>query len=270
MAIVLAIQKWRHYLLGQKFLVRTDQKSLKFLLEHRLVSVEHQQWLTKLLGYDFDIQYRPRLENTAADALSRLEPSVSLMALAIPRALILDDLPKAVRRDAKLSKILITLQQHPTGHSGYSLVQGNLLYKGRLVLPSGSPFVLQILEECDDGLTGGHSGVVKTYKHVAANVYWVGMKRDIENYVAKYVVCQQDKYAALAPSDLLQTLLIPTKVWDDIAMDFIEGLPTFDGFNSILMVVDRMSKYAHFIGLKHPYSALNVAHAFVTIHCVRS
>lgn len=55
MAVVLAIQQWRHYLLGQHFILRIDQKSLKFQLEQCLVCADHQKWVTKLLGYDFDI-----------------------------------------------------------------------------------------------------------------------------------------------------------------------------------------------------------------------
>jgi len=71
MVVALAVRKWHHYLMGHHFIIRTDQKALKFLLEQRVMDEEQQKWVSKLLGYQFEIRYKPRKENTVADALSR-------------------------------------------------------------------------------------------------------------------------------------------------------------------------------------------------------
>jgi hypothetical protein len=76
------------------------------------------------------------------------------------------------------------------------------------------------------------------------------------------MVCQQDKTTHLQPSGLLQPLSVPTLVWSDLAMDFIEALPRVNNKTIILTVVDRLSKVAHFIPLGHPYTATSVAQAF--------
>nr|XP_040256447.1 uncharacterized protein LOC120974129 [Aegilops tauschii subsp. strangulata] len=76
------------------------------------------------------------------------------------------------------------------------------------------------------------------------------------------MTCQRNKTETLRPAGLLQPLEVPSQVWADISMDFIEDLPKVGGKSVILTVVDRFSKYAHFIALEHPYTTASVAHAF--------
>lgn len=75
LAVVHAVQTWSPYLAHNKFVIRTDQKSLKILLEQKITTPFQHMWLSKLMGYTFDIQYKKGKENVAADALSRLSGS---------------------------------------------------------------------------------------------------------------------------------------------------------------------------------------------------
>ena len=106
MAIVFTIQKWRHYLIWRKFVVRTAQKSLRFLMEQREVNLEYQRWLTKLLGFDFDIVYKPGLENKAADALSRKMTVTELYAVSVSTVLQLEKIAEEVDHDPELQLII--------------------------------------------------------------------------------------------------------------------------------------------------------------------
>lgn len=85
-------------------------------------------------------------------------------------------------------------------------------------------------------------GLFRTYRSLAANVYWPGMMKTITNFVAECLVCQRNKYDSRAPVGLLQPLPIPQRVWEDVSMDFITGLPKSQRFDVILVVVDRLSK----------------------------
>ena len=91
----------------------------------------------------------------------------------------------------------------------------------------------------------------------------MGLKSDIQQFVAQCDICQKNKYSNLTPAGLLQPLAIPENIWDDISMDFTEALPSSEGFDSILVVVDRLSKYGLFIGLCHPFFATSIVSVFI-------
>ena len=82
LALVFAVQKWQQYLTGQEFIIRTDEKSLKWLLDQKLSTPFQQLWLSKLIGYTYEIQYKKGVETVAADALLRI-PSTEVLCLAI-------------------------------------------------------------------------------------------------------------------------------------------------------------------------------------------
>lgn len=89
------------------------------------------------------------------------------------------------------------------------------------------------------------------------------MRREIFAFVANCDTCQRNKTKTVAIPRLLQPLPIPERAWDDISMDFVEGLPNSQGKTVIFVVVDMLSKYAHFMALSHPYTTLEVAQAFM-------
>ncbi|GAU28429.1 hypothetical protein TSUD_54810 [Trifolium subterraneum] len=256
MAIGLAIQHWRPYLLGRKFVFSTDQRSLKQLLQQRISTAEQQNWAAKLLGNDFEIIYKQGKMNKGVDALSRINEGAELNSITTfiqwdQRQLMKEE----IQNDEELRKIIADLSQDPTSRPGFMYKQGVLLYDGRLVMSRKSTIIPMLLKEFHDTPLGGHSRLYKTYRRLAANVYWLGMKNRVQEYVRSCDICQRQKYLTSSPGSLMQPLPIPERIWEDISMDFITGLPKSKGYEAIYIVVDRLSKYCHFIPLKHPYTA---------------
>jgi hypothetical protein len=138
-------------------------------------------------------------------------------------------------------------------------VDGLLLFNGRVFLPDESSLWPQVLEHAH---TMGHEGSEKTLHRICAAFYSPSAHRRVREFVHGCSVCQRNKTEHLHPVGLLQPLPGPDQVWSDISMDFIEGFPKIGGKSVILTVVDRFSKYAHFIPLSHPCSASSVAKVF--------
>lgn len=187
--MALAIQHWRPYLLGRKFVVSSDQKSLKEFFRQKIVTGDQQNWAAKLLGYNFDIEYKPGKTNRGADALSRIaetealgeEPRNALNCsgetgalqtlMSYPRWDDYDQIQEEVQADVQLAKIVAELQLDPQSHPGYTLSRGVLLYHQRLVLSGTSSLIPRMLEEYHSTPQGGHSGFLRTYRRIAANLY---------------------------------------------------------------------------------------------------
>jgi len=93
------------------------------------------------------------------------------------------------------------------------------------------------------------------------------MNEDVAEFVFKCLACQQTKVPTHSPYGLLQPLPIPIGIWEDVSADFIVGLPSFQNYTVILVVVDRLSKAAHFGMLRSSFNAAQVAQLFVEMVC---
>ena len=130
----------------------------------------------------------------------------------------------------------------------YSITTDGLVLKNGLIyIPDCEHLKLQILQACHDSKTAGHLGQKNTLERVSRNYYWPGMRRMINDYVKTCDNCARNKAPRHRPHGLLHPLPIPTNSWKSVSMDLIMELPVSNGFNSILVCVDRFSKMSHFI-----------------------
>ena len=112
-------------------------------------------------------------------------------------------------------------------------------------------------------LGGRHSGVQNTYLWVRQLFHWPRMKSKVKGFVLACDTYKRCKFETMAYPRLLQPLPISNQTWTSVSEDFVEGLPKEEGKDNILVVVDRLTMFAHFIGLTHPYIAQEVGRAFL-------
>jgi hypothetical protein len=146
-----------------------------------------------------------------------------------------------------------------TGGPGWSMMDGMVVHDDRLFMPASAAAWPQILAHVHGT---GHEGVQKTLQRLRTSFSTPEDNRLVREYIKGCLVCQCNKTDHLHPAGLLQPLQVPSSVWTDIAMDFVEGFPKVGGKSVILTVVDWFSKFTHFIPVDHPYSTVSVAKAF--------
>ncbi|GKV33977.1 hypothetical protein SLEP1_g42408 [Rubroshorea leprosula] len=264
LALVMAVTKWRPYLVGRHFVIKTDHHSLKYLLEQRIATPAQQKWLSKLLGYDYEISYKKGAENHVADALSRITShEVSLRAMSMVTTDFLEEIQSSWVHDDKLQSLIQEIQKTPPFYPKYSFVDQQLRRKRKLMVGNTDNLKQKLIAMIHAGALGGHSGAEVTMRKLVAIFYWKKMKKDVCKFVRGCDICQKNKYETLNPAGLLQPLPIPLRVWDEVSMDFIEGLPNSMGHTVILVIVDKLSKYAHFLALSHPYTTIKIAQLYL-------
>ena len=253
--------------------------------------MRQRRWVKLNKDYECTIEYHPGKANVVADALSRKSTtSIShLKAVYLPRLVELRSLGVRLEftdngallatfhvRPILIDKIRELQTQDPTviklkreaesGQlKGFSIrAYGTLMMGQRLCVPDVGELKKEIMEEAHSSTYAMHPGRPKMYHTLREHYWWRGMKKDIAKFVSKCLICQQFKAEHQRPARLLQSLPIPQWKWEKITMDFMVGLLRCQsGYDAIWVIVDRLTKLAHFLPMKNSDSIEKLAELYV-------
>ena len=154
------------------------------------------------------------------------------------------------------------------GLDGYEEVDGVLHHQGLLFVPE----IIQtkLISRHYNNLLAGHFGIDKTRELIGWKYYWPSLRKDVEAYVKGCDVCLTSKAVRYKPYGDLQTLPVPTHRWKDLLMDFITGLSVSTdwkgkSYNSILVIVNRLTKMVHYKPVKITIDALGLAEVILDV-----
>ncbi|KAG6614674.1 reverse transcriptase [Phytophthora cinnamomi] len=300
LAALHAMRLWKVYLLDSPFFINTDHKTIESLLTQQTCSQRLARWLNELSLFQPRFRWVAGNTNVVADTISRnplwsdrtsraVSLQTVLQALTTsqpdeePNALLYQrltrsSLPTRCRRgyleDPYFAPILRALGEDNPQDSRqlakFSLEDGLLYFQvnptapRRLCIPTDKELRNQLLFEEHDAVTRGHPGQHKTRLLMAAKFFWPRMFVDIQAYVASCERCQRNKLPRGKRPGHLHTLDIPDRRWSDISMDFLVQLPETQHthFDSILVIVDRLTKRAHFLPTRTDATAKDIAQLF--------
>ncbi|KAJ9543976.1 hypothetical protein OSB04_023683 [Centaurea solstitialis] len=265
-AVVFALKIWRHYLYGTKCTVFTDHKSLQHILDQKMLNMRQRRWVELLSDYDCEIKYHPGKANVVADALSRKERAKPLRVRALEMLVhtslkedILKAQEEALREDRLKDETLHNLEGR------FDLkTDGVRYFKGRVWVPKTGNLRELILKEAHESRYSIHPGADKMYKDLKEYYWWPGMKKDVASYVGRCLTCSKVKAENQKPSGLLQQPEIPEWKWERISMDLVTKLPrTAKGHDTIWVIVDRLTKSAHFLPIREDYKMDKLARIYI-------
>ncbi|GJU96887.1 putative reverse transcriptase domain-containing protein [Tanacetum coccineum] len=265
-AVVFALRLWRHYLYGTKCTVYTDHKSLQYILDQKELNMRQRRWIELLSDYDCEIRYHPGKANVVADALSRKDREpirVRSLVMTVHTNLperILNAQTEAIKEENVKAENLGRLIK-PIFETRSDGIQ---CFEGRIWLPLFGGLRDLIMHESHKSKYSIHPGSDKMYQDLKKLYWWPNMKAEIATYVSKCLTCAKVKAEHQKPSGLLQQPEIPEWKWEKITMDFVSRLPrTPSGYDSIWVIVDRLTKSAHFLPMKKTDSIEKLAQLYL-------
>ncbi|KAD3068885.1 hypothetical protein E3N88_36765 [Mikania micrantha] len=265
-AVVFALKIWRHYLYGVRSTIYTDHKSLKYFFEQKDLNMRQRRWLELLKDYDCDILYHPGKANVVADALSRKtdHPAIRVKSYSLVITPdFLNELKQAQQEGLKEENV------------GFERVFGQVknledndhgikLRFGRMWVPRNGDIRARILDEAHKSRYSVHPGATKMYQDLRHDYWWPGMKFNVMQYVNRCLTCAQVKAEHQKPYGYVQPLEVPEWKWEHITMDFITKLPkTAKRHDTIWVIVDRLTKSAHFLLIRETYTSEKLSELFV-------
>jgi hypothetical protein len=252
--------------------------------------MRQRRWLELIKDYDLEVHYHPDKANVVADALSR-KAHCHFLSLEIfnetlcyqMRKLNLEIIHQGSLNLISIEPILqdriimsqlhdqgikIIKQKLSQGEAKYRCFRtdhkGILWFNNRIVVPKNHQLRKQILDEAHLSKFSIHPGSTKMYQDLKRNFWWTRMKREIAKYVSECDTCQRVKASHLKVSGTLQPLPIPSWKWEDISVDFIIGLPnTSQKHDSIWVIIDRLTKVAHFLPVHTTYTTKKYAKIYL-------
>lgn len=189
MAILEALKKWKHYFASTALIIRTDQQSLKYIHDQRLLEGIQHKLLIKLLGFNYTVEYKQGRTNKVADALSRATHSNSVMAISSVVPQWMAQVIKSYEQDIKCSDLITKLSIDPRAILNFSLSQGLLIYNGKLVIGDNGELKQHLLQSLHSSALGGHSGERATYQRIKLHFYWPKLKQHVTEFVKTCAVC---------------------------------------------------------------------------------
>ena len=262
LAIIDCLKKFRPQLMGIKLDILTDHAPLTHWKTQKDLSARQIRWNETLSQFNADIRHIPGVTNSAADALSRypyVQTHDEVPIAAISQVEFDDSILASIKKSYPVDKLFAPVIENPERYPLFQFEEGLLFFEGRLCIPANDRVSREKLLQIHHDDAGNHHAVDKTRKSITTDYYWPGIQRDVELYVKSCTSCARNKSSTLAPAGFLHPMPIPQDRFTEMALDFVGPLVPSKGYDTILVMTDRLTDYVKFEPTHSTATAADIA-----------